>query len=69
MKWLDRLLGRSGSSMARERDSEEDDAALGRLRSSFREVRGRTDRIEKDYRSIIADYEAADRARTARKSK
>jgi len=50
MKWWDRLLGRAPTRQ------EEDEEALRELRTSFREVRRRTNRI-------ISEYEQAEATR------
>lgn len=54
MRWVDRLLGRTS-------DDVEDTEALDELKTSFRRVRRRTDRI-------IADYEKAEAMRLGKKA-
>lgn len=55
MKWLDRLLGKPTE------DERTDEEALTELRSSFRRVHRRTDRLEAELLRINAELRKAAR--------
>lgn len=56
MRWWDRLLGRPLPPESHEDEQAQDEAALRDLRSSFRRVHARADRIERELLRINEEY-------------